>query len=771
MQPKMWMRICNTVPAVILLSLTLLCGLGCRSPRQREARFLASGQQYLKAGDLARAIIQFRSAVRAMPADPEAHYQLGLAYLQARDPAQAALALRRATELNPHHSQAQLKLAQLMLASTNRDLIQKAQLRIQQILSDSPANADALYLLAASQMGMGEAQQAAESLGRALERQPQHLKSAAALALLKLRQNDPNGAEAVLKKLVDSNSRSADAAALLGSFYVARQPAQAEAMFLRAAQIDPKNGPALLQLAALQLRAGRRPEAEQTYKRISELPDRRYRPVYATYLMTIGKTSAGIAEFEKLAGKDPGDRAARDRLTAAYLAAGRVAEAQTLLTKALKANPKDVGALLQRAQISISQGKYPDAESDAVQVLHYQANSADAHYVLAVVQKARGSELQQRQELNEAVRLRKGFLQARIELANLLIAARSPQVALNLMNEAPEEQRTTLPYLTTRNRVLIALGDLEGARKGVAKGLTLSRSAEFLVQDGWLKLLARDFRGCRASSEEALRAAPEDARAFELLGTSYVLEKQREKGIQRLREHVAQHPHSAPLQLAFGQWLRANGGSPEEVRAVLQAAKAADPKSPAPDLALARLDASVGQLDRARQTLSALLTSDPSNTQARHLLGMVEDKAGRPDAAREQYRMVLKIDPANIIALNNLAYHLAEDVGQFDEALQYAQKAKELAPNDPAIDDTLGWILYHKGLYPMARIHLERAAATGRWASAKYHLGAVCLKLGDLKRGTEELQAALSLDPKLPEAASVRQLLAEAAAKQKGVRK
>ena len=48
------------------------------------------------------------------------------------------------------------------------------------------------------------------------------------------------------------------------------------------------------------------------------------------------------------------------------------------------------------------------------------------------------------------------------------------------------------------------------------------------------------------------------------------------------------------------------------------------------------------------------------------------------------------------MALNGLAYLLAE-TRQPDEAIKYAQKAKELAPDSPAVDDTLGWTYFQKG--------------------------------------------------------------------------
>ena len=47
-------------------------------------------------------------------------------------------------------------------------------------------------------------------------------------------------------------------------------------------------------------------------------------------------------------------------------------------------------------------------------------------------------------------------------------------------------------------------------------------------------------------------------------------------------------------------------------------------------------------------------------------------------------------------AANNVAWVLAEHGGNIDEALNWAQVAKEKMPQDPSIMDTLGWIYYKK---------------------------------------------------------------------------
>jgi Tfp pilus assembly protein PilF len=188
------------------------------------------------------------------------------------------------------------------------------------------------------------------------------------------------------------------------------------------------------------------------------------------------------------------------------------------------------------------------------------------------------------------------------------------------------------------------------------------------------------------------------------------------------------------------------------------------------DLALAHLDIAEGKGDAARKSLSALIDRKAGRAEAHVMLASLDSNAGNQDAAIEHYRRVLEIDPRNAITLNNLAYLLAEKASQPDEALKYAEQAKEIAPASSEVDDTLGWIYYRKGNYPTAvkyletataNKYLETATANSRMAVRKYHLAMAYLKAGDLKRGQQTLAAALKIDSKLPEAQAALQVNAE----------
>src|SRR5262249_49586679 len=177
--------------------------------------------------------------------------------------------------------------------------------------------------------------------------------------------------------------------------------------------------------------------------------------------------------------------------------------------------------------------------------------------------------------------------------------------------------------------------------------------------------------------------------------------------------------------------------------------KALNPRYTPADYELARLNLRQSNWTDARQQLTGILTTQESPV-ARLWLGMLEASAGNHTAAIAAFRKVIEEQPNNATALNNLAYLLAEHGMNADEALKFAQRAQAVEPDTARVADTMGWVLYHKGLYDMAIKHLEKASTKEATPIHKFHLAMAYMKAGDKARGRSAYEAALRLDPKLP---------------------
>ena len=573
------------------------------------------------------------------------------------------------------------------------------------------------------------------------------LQAAPAAIRLKLSRSDPAGAEEVLRSLVAGAPQSPLAALAVGQLYaILNLPDKAETQIKQALQLRADYAPALLTLGGMQLAGHRLEEADRTYQRLDALPGKEYKGYHALFLFQTGKREAALAEFIKLASADPNDRTARTRLFEAFVLMGRMPEARSLVAAVLKRNPHDTDALLQRAGLALKTGNAQLAEEDLKQVLRFEPDSPRAHFGLAQVYRSRALNGLERQELDKALQLNPGMLPARLALARNFLLSKEPKSAIKVLNETPENQRAMLGVIAERNWAQLAIGNIQEMRGTLDRVLRIGRYPELVIQDAVLRMKDGNYAGARADAGEVLQRNPLEIRAARILVDSYVAQNQPLQAIESLAKLAREHPNSAPFEQLLGeQYLRA--GKLREARKAFEAAKSADPASRAADLALVDVDCAEDHLDAAVRRLRALLASDPEDVKALLLLAHIQGVEGSRGESIKTYRTVLNVDGTNLIALNNLAYALASD--NPDQALKYAQQARAIAPDNAAVQDTLGCVYYRKGNYGEAVRYLKAAMAKEPTPRRGFHLAMSYMKAGNRELGLAALHAALLQDPNL----------------------
>jgi Tfp pilus assembly protein PilF len=109
------------------------------------------------------------------------------------------------------------------------------------------------------------------------------------------------------------------------------------------------------------------------------------------------------------------------------------------------------------------------------------------------------------------------------------------------------------------------------------------------------------------------------------------------------------------------------------------------------------------------------------------------------NAAARLYRGILAEQPKNPLVLNNLAWTL----GQLKDpaAIEYAETANTLAPDSPAILDTLGWMLVESGKDARGLELLTKASDLAPSATAiRLHLAQALLKNGQKGAARKQLE-------------------------------
>jgi tetratricopeptide (TPR) repeat protein len=732
---------------VSLVCMTLVLAACSRTPQQREARFLKAGLELAAKKDFQRAILNFLNAARANPADAEPQYQLGLAYLATQNPSAAATAFRKATDLNPQHWNANLKLAELMSMTRNEALLQEAADRIHAVLGVLPDNAEASDALAVTEFQTGKASEAASRLEETLVKFPAHLQSARLFARLKLSQKDYRGAEDVLEKAAAAAPTAPEAAlALAQVFLVADLPEKAETQARKVLGMSPGNAEALWTLAASQSRRADWEGADQTYRELAALPDRRFRSAHALFIYHRGKRADAVAELEQLFERDKDNRELRTQLLAALLELNQNDRARAIIAGALKRNPNDTDALLQRSELWLRSGNAVEAANDLTNVLHSQPDSPQAHYLLAIVEEAGGREESARQQLDEALKLDRHLLAARIEMAKNLMRANQAKAAVQVLDAAPPSQKNAQAVVIEQNWALLQAGEIRAVRQILDQLLPANKMPELLLQDSAAKLAEHDYEGARRRAEQVLEVSPEDVRAARVIAQAYTAQHQSAKAQERLEQISATRPKSEALRELMGGWYL-NAGKMDEAGAAFEAALADDPNSTSAELGLADVERHQKHLDTAIQRVSRVLSVEPRNIKAALMIADFQREAGNMQASIEGYRAALKIDGSNVVGLNNLAYLIAPENPA--EALELAQKAAAIAPGNPTIQDTLGRVYYCQGSYVEAVDYLKTVFEKEPTAQHQFHLAMSYLRSGDRVTGGKLLESALRQDPNL----------------------
>ncbi|RME51197.1 MAG: tetratricopeptide repeat protein, partial [Deltaproteobacteria bacterium] len=144
------------------------------------------------------------------------------------------------------------------------------------------------------------------------------------------------------------------------------------------------------------------------------------------------------------------------------------------------------------------------------------------------------------------------------------------------------------------------------------------------------------------------------------------------------------------------------------------------------------------------------------------ILGMIYEQQGKTALAIDHYKKCLQIDPKFAPAANNLAWILAEEGGDLEEALRLARIAYEAMPDQPNINDTFGWIYARKGFHELAiERFLEALEKLPENPTIHYHLGYAYAKLGKKKEAKAALERALRLSGTFKDADAARHLLEE----------
>ena len=136
------------------------------------------------------------------------------------------------------------------------------------------------------------------------------------------------------------------------------------------------------------------------------------------------------------------------------------------------------------------------------------------------------------------------------------------------------------------------------------------------------------------------------------------------------------------------------------------------------------------QYKTAYDLLTDAATRTPNDMDLVYDLAMVAEKMGNLEDMERLLKKVIAAKPDYQHAYNALGFSLAERNVRLPEARQLIVKALELAPNDPFITDSLGWVEFRSGNLAEALKILQGAYKARPDAEIAAHLGEVLWAMG-----------------------------------------
>jgi tetratricopeptide (TPR) repeat protein len=164
-----------------------------------------------------------------------------------------------------------------------------------------------------------------------------------------------------------------------------------------------------------------------------------------------------------------------------------------------------------------------------------------------------------------------------------------------------------------------------------------------------------------------------------------------------------------------------------------------------------------GNLDLAEDILRDGLRAYPRDISLRYAQALLYQEQGRMRRAAAALESLVADTPEDASLLNALGYLLTDSLDRHDEAYDYIEQALMLEPDNAAIIDSMGWVLFHLGDHAAALEHLLRAFELFPDPEVAAHIVDVRWALGERTQAREFLESQLGEHPGDPHLEDVKQ--------------
>ena len=703
------------------------------------------------------ALIAYRKAIETDPNNLVAHYSAVALLLQQGNAEDADKQLMALQKIAPRAPQTRYLQALLAYREQNYVAASDAITQYLQILPDNPLG---LLLSAKVNYALQAYPQANADLRKVLQKLPDQPTARRLLVQTHLRMGQPEKALDAIAPLLGRGDLDADTLVLIGEVYAQNgDMAKAAGYFETAVKRDPANAKSRTDLALMH--AGDQSEADRGFRELAEAAaaDTDIRADVALIVANVQqkKFDAALRAVAMLEKKQPNSPLPYTLRGSILLAQGDVAGARKSFEEALAKDPAYFPAAGNLARLDFADKKPEDAKRRLEAVLVTDPKSVEALLAIASLSAATGASTDEVADLiGNAITADPTNVSAHLALIRHYLNSKQPQLAVTAAQGALLAQPDSFEILNAAARAYLAAGDTQQARTAYAKLVKRQpASAEALTQVAELQVLMQNNAGALESLRKALAIKPDLIEAQRMMIALNLDASRTPEAIAVAREMQKQHPKDSIGFIVEGD-IRADQKAWTEAAAAYRNGLN---RVGTTDLAV-RLHAALrfGAKDAdAEKFAASWLNSHPDDFGFRvYLADVVMVQKDYPSAAR-QYKAILERRPNDVQVLNNLAWVLGEQ--KDPKAIDYAEQAVKLAPDNPAVLDTLGVLLVDSGNVKRGVELLYKAVSLAPdVADIRLNLARALVKDGQKEAARKELTTLENLGDKYSNQAAVAKL-------------
>lgn len=436
---------------------------------------------------------------------------------------------------------------------------------------------------------------------------------------------------------------------------------------------------------------------------------------------------------------EPASPLAKQMLLSLLLSGGKLEEARPSLKAVLEADPENAGRTFISIYPLIARSPDKSATLDwMIEATRPYPEVAEAHLTVAQAALAAGKTDLALAEAHRAVALKPDWDMAAVFEAELYLnskPAKGLELLKKFLDAHPDNRDLRLYYA----RALLKLKQFEVARDEFQLLLRdKPDSPDLAFAIALISMQMGEYDRAEQEMQRALRqGGKEESTVHYYLAQ---LNEARQHNALAL-EHYRQVKDG---EYVYNARLREVGlldkeGKLGEAREVLSRVVAENDQQ---RVQLILIDAQLlregNKFEASYQALARGLEKFPDNQDLLYQTAMAADKLDKTELFEQMIRKLMKIAPDNAHAYNALGYSLLDRKVRIPEAMKLVEKAYQLAPDDAAIIDSMGWGEYLSGNLDKSVGFLRRAFTVNPDPEIAAHLGEVLWQQGD-KEGARKV--------------------------------